>query len=138
MRLHQWVCNMLINKMHEFNSVDMIIPVPTHWTRHITRGYCHTYLIARDISAMAQVQYRPDILFKSFMTRSQAGLNKTDRSNNLSESFNVCGTTMQSIRGASILLIDDVRTTGATLEECANTLMKCGAENVYGLALAMT
>jgi ComF family protein len=138
MRLHQWICNMLINKMHEFNSVDMIIPVPTHWTRHITRGYCHTYLIARDISAMAQVQYRPDILFKSFMTRSQAGLNKADRSNNLSESFNVCDTTMQSMCGANILLIDDVRTTGATIEECANTLMKCGAENVYGLALAMT
>ena len=111
---------------------DIIVPVPLHRERQRERGYNQSELLARALSKRVQVQVRTDILARAVRTRSQVGLSAEERQANVAGAFICRG---DAAEGRSILLIDDVMTTGATLESCAQALLSSGATRVSALTL---
>ena len=114
-------------------QVDIITCVPLHRRKERMRGYNQTALMAMEVARREKIPFEPQALKKIRYTRSQAKLNRSERLispyGSYSADENIC-------KGKSILLIDDVCTTGATVEECARMLKGSGAEKVYVMALA--
>lgn len=123
-------------------DADYIIPVPLHYRRNIARRYNQSALLARAlIRQLKNVPHRspkfdPNILLRHRSTPSQAGKNAHARYKNVHGAFHVPKKAQPRIKGAHILLIDDVMTTGATFETCARTLKQAGAGPVDGLSLS--
>jgi ComF family protein len=117
-----------------FSNCDLIIPVPCHWTRRFSRGYDHVQILAREFSHVSGIAMDARILVKTKKTPPQAKLSRERRLSNLNDAFAVRNAA--SVKGKSIILVDDVCTTGATLFACAKTLLDCGADSVVGLAAA--
>ncbi|SNX53133.1 ComF family protein [Thermoanaerobacterium sp. RBIITD] len=112
---------------------DVIVPVPLHKTKLDERGYNQAELLARELS------YRFDIILSKPIrriknTRSQTALNKEERAKNLKGAFKVVYSEM--VKNKTILLIDDILTTGSTLDECAKVLIESGAICVYTATIA--
>jgi ComF family protein len=116
----------------ELPVIDGILPVPLSIKGLRERGFNQSLLMARVLSKSSQVPLFMDILWKKKETLPQIGLSRKERSTNLKKAFAVKG----DIRGLRLLLIDDVMTTGATVTECSNVLMKAGAQEVTVLTLA--
>jgi len=116
----------------ELPAIDGILPVPLSVKGLRERGFNQALLMARVLSKSLQVPLFMDILWKKKETLPQIGLSKKERSTNLKKAFEVKG----NVRGLRLLLIDDVMTTGATVTECSNVLMKAGAQEVSVLTLA--
>ncbi len=114
---------------------DMIIPVPLSRRRLSERGYNQAALLAYPLALLLQKQYRPGALKKVVETRTQVGLNIAERNINMKDAFQA---NPVIVAGKSILLIDDVITTGATLNECARALIIAQAVEVNALTLART
>ena len=113
---------------------DVIIPVPLHATRLYERGFNQAEVLCEEISKKYERQYRNDLLFRIKDTPHQTGLNRDNRLLNLSNAFKI--TDIKKIKNKRILIIDDIFTTGSTLDEVAFTLLKAGAKSVSGLCLA--
>ncbi len=116
---------------------DMMLSVPLHSERHKQRGYNHAHLLASVCASSVGVPLIEHVLVRSRATHAQVGLNAFDRRQNMIGAFSIApehATTY--IRGCRILIIDDVCTTGATLDACAATLFGAGASSVWGLVLA--
>jgi ComF family protein len=113
-------------------QADLIIPVPLHWTRLWARGYNQAAWLAIAVARLAQRDYAPLALHRKRRTPSQNGLSSLGRARNVEGAF-VVG---QNVAGKSILLVDDVYTTGATINACAKALLRSGASRVDGVALA--
>ena len=113
--------------------VDLVIPVPASLARLAERGYNQVSLLARPIGLGLELPYRPHALVKVRETRSQVGLSAKERQENVRGVFRA---DQQIVKGKSVLVVDDVTTTGSTLEECAQALVRVGARQVYGLTLA--
>jgi len=113
---------------------SLTIPVPLHRRRLKTRGFNQSLLLARVISSDlgTRLDYRSFIRRRH--TRAQTGLSKEERRKNVKDAFSVMNP--EIIEDKEILLVDDVFTTGHTLNECAKTLKKSGARAVICLTLA--
>ena len=111
---------------------DMIIPVPLGTKRKMERGYNQVGMIAKPLSLALETQYLPDGLWRQIETRSQVGLSKLERKSNMNDVFKAGN----GIDGKSILLMDDVATTGATLSSAAKALCEGGAKNVFAFTVA--
>lgn len=116
---------------------DVLIPVPLHCERQRQRGYNHASLLAEVCSAQLGVPVNNDILVRHRATIAQVDLHPRERHQNVAGAF-ACASASASraINGRSIVIIDDVSTTGATLEACAAPLFAAGAKEVWGLVLA--
>jgi competence protein ComFC len=114
-------------------GIDTIIPVPMHIQDEKRRGFNQSMLLAKGVSEKTGIACQ-DILLKRKKTRAQAGLKKSERSVNIKNAFVING--RQKISGKRLLIIDDVFTTGATINECAKTLKTHGADSVLALTLA--
>jgi len=116
---------------------DVVIPVPLHRERQQQRGYNHAHLLAQVCSARIGVPLRNDVLIRHRATPAQVGLNPNERRENVAGAF-LCTAAFatRALHGRTVLLIDDVYTTGATLEACATPLFAAGAAAVCGLVLA--
>ena len=114
-------------------EIDLITPVPLGLARLAERGYNQSSLLARPVSLALDVPYRPQILSRARETRSQVGLTATERRLNVSGAFVAHP---DWVKGRSILVVDDVTTSGSTLDACAEALFTAGARQVYGLTLA--
>jgi ComF family protein len=116
---------------------DAIVPVPLHRERQQQRGYNHAHLLAQACAAQIGVPLHDDILVRHRATPAQVGLKPGDRRQNVAGAF-LCTPAFatSALHKHTILLIDDVYTTGATLEACATALFAAGATAVWGLALA--
>ena len=112
---------------------DFIVPVPLHPDRQVERGYNQAALLARAVSARTGIELLEFGLVRSRPTRDQVGLDRTTRRNNVSEAFQ---TNDVRVNGKGVIVIDDVTTTGATLEACAIALNNSGAKRVRGLAVS--
>lgn len=118
-------------------SYDVIIPVPLHLKRLRWRGFNQSLLLARAIGTRHQVTVDPFLLERSRPTVPQTQLTGKDRRTNVKGAFTV--SMADRVRDKQILLVDDVYTSGATVHECAATLMSAGAEvvDVFTLARAV-
>jgi ComF family protein len=113
-------------------SFDMIIPVPLHSQRKRDRGYNQSELLASCVADEMKIPLVTDAIERTRLTRSQVGLSATERRLNLKDAFTG---NPDRVSGKTILLIDDVYTTGATLSGCAQALLDAGAAAVYGLTV---
>ena len=103
--------------------------VPSHKLEQLKRGYNQAQLLAQHLSKELGIPCK-ELLVKTTLTSPQHTLNESMRSGNLLGSMKVKSRYSKKIRSARILLCDDVKTTGSTLNECAKTLMICGAAEV--------
>ncbi|MBW3636177.1 MAG: ComF family protein [Armatimonadetes bacterium] len=111
-----------------------LVPVPLHGARHKKRGFNQSALLARELGASLGVPVA-ELLKRTRDTPPQVGLNRKQRAANVRGAF-VMDAARSDQKGARILLIDDVYTTGATLRECARVLKKAGASEICALTLA--
>ncbi len=114
--------------------VDCIVPVPLHDLRLRERGYNQSMEIARAVSARTGIPLRGDACIRVRNTAAQLGLPLKERRENVLNAFS----SRQAFDGASVAVIDDVMTTGATLDEVAATLKKFGAARVVNWVVART
>lgn len=117
-------------------DINYILPVPLHYRRLLYRRYNQSALLAKDLSQRLAIPYRGDILKRVRATASQGHKSPKERIKNVKGAFAVNDKYLNAIKGKSLLLIDDVYTTGATLNACALTLKKNGAAQVHCLSIA--
>ncbi len=113
---------------------DVVIPVPLHPRRLWWRGFNQAALLAMTISHRLDKPIELDALMRSRMTTPQTSQDHDARRRNVRRAFSVARSAR--IKGRRILLIDDVMTTGATVDECARVLVAAGAARVDVLSLA--
>lgn len=124
------------------NSIDVVIPVPLHLRRLRKRGFNQAHLLIRNWQAttgkrpldLSDLQVERDVLVRSVPTAPQSGLNRRQRAANIKDAFGLLDEA--KIIDKRILLVDDVYTTGATVDECARLLLHHGAAHVDVLSLA--
>ena len=124
------------------NEFDLILPVPLHGKRLKTRGFNQAFLLIRNWSDIADrlnikvssITIDPHVLKRHRSTKPQTGLRRRERMKNTRNAFSVSDP--DRIKEKKILIVDDVYTTGATVNECADVLLKNGAGQVDVLTLA--
>lgn len=113
--------------------IDYLVPVPLHWRRRLERGFNQSFLLARSLSVF-QIPVCLDLVRIRY-TRRQWDLTPAQRRRNVKGAFAVRRD--HPFAGKTVCLVDDITTSGATLNECAKTLKRAGAENVYSIVLAV-
>jgi len=113
---------------------DLVVPVPMHWTRRISRGTNPPEILAEMVARKNQIPLIADLLRNRRKTRKQGTLLPDQRRRNVREAFSVSAG--YDIREAHILLVDDVMTTGATGNELSKILCRAGAKRVSVAVLA--
>jgi len=114
-------------------NLDLIVPIPLHHTKLEERTFNQSEILAKIISLHYKIKMI-NALIKVRATKPQNTLNKFERSQNVRGAFKACGG--KSICNKKILLVDDIFTTGSTINECARTLIEKGAKKIYGFTLA--
>ncbi len=118
----------------DFTGHSLIIPVPLHIKRLRQRGFNQSLILARALAKKWQIPVNFSLLKRHRFTLTQTGLNKAERNKNIKGAFEVSD--KKKIAGKNVILVDDVYTTGATINECAKILTKAGAQKVTVLTLA--
>ncbi len=113
--------------------LDIVTSVPLGLVRFRERGYNQATLLARPIAYSMGLPFSEQVLSRTRETPSQVGLTVMERQANMVDAFQAAG---KSVRGKNILVVDDVATSGATLNACARALLEGGASQVYGFSLA--
>lgn len=132
--LGEMLANHLIRRLSDLAiHIDVVVPVPLGQTRFRQRGYNQASLLARPISLANRVPYRPGAIKRVRDTRTQVGLSVRERRENMAGAFKA---DPKQVSGKTILLVDDVMTTGATMESAASALKYAGAHFIVGIALA--
>ena len=114
-------------------DIDIVVPVPLGKKRMRKRGYNQVSLFARPLALAMEWKYSIRILKRARETNSQVGLSKDEREKNVHDAFQA---DRRKVEGKSVLVIDDVSTTGATLNSCAKALIDGGASDVFLLSIA--
>jgi len=114
-------------------DIDIVIPIPLGRQRLKERGYNQVGLVARPLAYELSINYVPDAIWKSRETRSQVGLTVSQRRENVSNAYQA---NPSVVNRKSILLMDDVATTGSTISACTDALLSAGAREVYALTIA--
>ena len=128
---------LLISKYKkEIEDIDLVVPVPMHRIKRIFRQYNPAQILAKDISLILKKNMMADALIKTKWTKPQTKLSKSERGKNLLDSliFNK----NRNVAGKNLLLIDDVKTTGTTSNNCAQILKEAGAASVKLLTIGIT
>lgn len=115
-------------------DIDIIIPVPLHEKRYQERGYNQSQLLAVEIGRECSIDVMDNILIRDRYTESQVLLSRLERIHNVRGVFGVVDGRL--VKGKNILLVDDIMTTGATLNECSRVLKDYGAAKVYCITAA--
>lgn len=118
------------------NDCDIICPVPLHHKRLIKRRFNQSALLVREIASQVDKPAIHDLLTRKRPTRSQGGLSAKARLRNVQGVFEVTTPRKAQLNGAKVLLIDDVLTTGATVNACSKSLLEGGAIKVDVLTLS--
>lgn len=116
------------------NDYSLIIPVPLHIKKLRKRGFNQSLILADSLGKKWQIPVKFSLLKRCKFTLTQTGLDRKDRERNIKGAFEVTDRT--KIAGRNIILVDDVYTTGATLNECAKMMIKAKAQKVAVLTLA--
>lgn len=133
------IADLMINKLKNFDeNIDMVISIPLDRKKLILRKYNQSALLATIIAKKLKVKCNNQILFRKKSVTPQASLNRAERLKNMTGVFSVKPESKRVINSKNILIIDDVLTTGATINEAVKTLKKNGASKVYALTFAKT
>jgi ComF family protein len=116
------------------SDIDLIIPVPLHRNRLRVRGYNQSVMIAKGVSEVLSIPYDDSNMIRLSATKTQTKKSKVDRWENVSQVFQVAKP--EVVVGKRVLLVDDVITTGATIEACAQKLLSGGAAEISIACLA--
>ncbi len=114
-------------------DIDLVVPVPLGIARQAERGYNQAALLARPVALGLSLNYKPSALRKVRDNRTQVGLTFEERRENVSDAY---WAEVKHVQGKRVLIIDDVITSGATLDACAMALRAAGAQKVYGVTVA--
>jgi len=117
-------------------DADALVPVPLHWRRQWARRFNQAAALARTVSEISGVPVIDDALGRIRATRQQVGLTQAERAANIQGAFAVSPAGKAAIRGKRLILVDDVLTSGATVDTCARVLLRSGALNVDVLVFA--
>jgi competence protein ComFC len=113
-------------------QVDLITPVPSSRERLKSRGYNQAGVLARSVALQLGIKYDDKIIIKKRDTSTQVERNAQARRQNMTDVFQASG---KSLHSKSVLIVDDVITTGATINDCARAIQFAGAKEVYGISL---
>ena len=122
---------------HLLAEADIILPVPLYRWRLWRRRFNQSAYLAQQLSKLSAKPWRPDLLRRQRRTKSQVGLNTAERRRNVKNAFSVDAGIATMVAGKILVLVDDVRTTGATAEACAVALKRAGAAKVSMLTFAL-
>ena len=115
-------------------NADVIMPVPLHKSKLRHRGYNQAELIARELSRRLEIPMDSKILKRTRKTRAQKELNDSDRKKNVKNAFIV---DKSIVKYKKVILVDDIYTTGSTIDSCAKVLKEKGVEKVYYVSLSV-
>jgi ComF family protein len=119
------------------DGINVVVPVPLSRWRLLSRRFNQAAILAQELSRPTGLAVGLHLLQRARFTKPQVGLTRDQRRRNLGGAFRVPRSRQASLEGRNVLLIDDVITTGATVEACARTLKRAGAARVDVLALAL-
>lgn len=114
-------------------DIDIVVPAPLGRQRLKERGYNQVGLVAQPLAHELGLEYAPQALWKARETRSQVGLTISQRRENVSQAYQADPSV---VKRKSILLMDDVATTGSTISACTDALLSAGAAAIYALTIA--
>jgi ComF family protein len=117
-------------------EADWLIPVPLHWRRAWGRRYNQSGAPARAIERQSGVKVRGELLARVRATEQQVGLSRPQRASNVQGAFKVSADRQSEVQGRRVVLIDDVLTSGATVDACARALLRAKAAQVDVLVFA--
>jgi ComF family protein len=137
------LCDLFVNWISLIHNkliygIDIVIPVPIHKHKVMKRGYNQSAVLSRKLAEKYGKKCFVGVLLKTHQTKSQSSLNSYERRTNVVGSFATNKRLIHSLRGKSILLVDDVITTGSTLLECKRSLNESGVLKVQTLCIAIT
>ncbi len=115
-------------------EAEVLIPVPLHKSRYLFRGYNQAEVLAKKIGEELDLPMDKNLLIRQKKTVAQKGLNHKERAKNLQDAFHIDEKVVQYKK---VILIDDIYTTGSTIEACTKVLNKKGVEDVYFLSLCI-
>lgn len=120
-------------------EADVIIAVPLHRRKLINRGFNQAEVIAKRLSKKTGIPYEKNLLVRVKYTRPQKELNDIGRKKNLLNAFEINKKNKKHFKEMfkKIIIVDDIYTTGSTIDACADTLISCGAEKVYFICLSV-
>ena len=118
------------------SEADALVPVPLHWRRHWARRFNQSALLAATVSADSGVPVLAGVLKRVKATAQQVGLTRSERAVNVQGAFKVPPEAKAVVAGRRIVVVDDVLTSGATVDGCARALLRAGAANVDVLVFA--
>lgn len=114
----------------------LIAPVPLHWSRLLKRRYNQSALLGAELARLVNLSHCPDLLQRKRRTQSQDGKNADQRFDNVTDAIVAHPRRRHRMAGRSVLIVDDVMTSGATFTACTRACLEGGARNVFVLALA--
>jgi ComF family protein len=117
-------------------EADMLVPVPLHWRRGWSRRYNQSGALARVVEGKSGVKLRGDVLRRIRATEQQVGLSRPQRASNVQGAFKVADEAQSDVQGRHVIVIDDVLTSGATVDACARALLRAKAAQVDVLVFA--
>lgn len=121
----------------QFASADYLIPVPLHRLKKRERGYNQSELLCKGITQILPINFIPDFLERIRYTQSQTNLNMAERIANVEDAFDINKSYKTFVHGKSFIIVDDVITTGSTIDACAARLIEYGAGSVYAASVAL-
>ncbi|MGN0376506.1 MAG: ComF family protein [Suilimivivens sp.] len=113
---------------------DALIPVPVHASRKRMRGYNQSELLARELSRWSGIPVNTGLIMRERKTQPQKNLTQAERQNNLKRAFKIC---QNDVKLKTIVIIDDIYTTGSTIDAMTEVLFAAGIQKVYYMALAV-
>ena len=131
--LGEWMATALLRYWNP-PPFDLLVPVPLHPRRLQERGFNQALLLVKELSRRTGIRYHKKFLQKKEATLPQVNLSGAEREKAVRNAFQYIGN--EDLEGKTLLLVDDVYTTGATVNECSRVLMASGAERVHVLTLA--
>jgi ComF family protein len=117
-------------------EADALVPVPLHWRRLWTRRFNQSAMLAASVSAASGVPMVTTALKRVKATAQQVGLSRSERATNVQGAFRVAEPGKAAVAGRRLVVLDDVLTSGATVEGCARALLRAGARQVDVLVFA--
>lgn len=134
--LYKTFSRLMIRHVGSKITGDVIVSVPIYKDREAIRGYNQAHLLAKEVSKITRIQYDKNVLVRNKNTGALALCNSKEREQRIREAFFVVDAKV--VNGKNVIIVDDVFTTGATINECSRVLKESGAKKVIAIVIAKT